>query len=408
MRRFILVVIAIAAVAALVRFADLSILTTAFTDMSSGSLLLLMSFLLLGAIVKSLRFAFYLRAAKLDIRWRDGMSSYLAALSVAALPGGGWLSARLAQEHGHVRMRQAASAMYVSFVGDAIAVSTLAYGILLYAREPAIRFIVPGIGVIFAIFLVTMGRSQRVWDMVSRLLAKKRLTRSWLPQGEDVHARILAVMRARVIAGGVLFSIATTLVSAATLWVLVGGLTFRGISYFEGVTIMALSEATAIVIPVPSGIGVSDTSMAAQLNVLAIGFLRATYVALAYRSMDLLFKTIFGTTVLVLFYNRLLMQILHVRRRAHRAYRVAVQVGQLSFSTPMSVARLLWRLHATSAPVAVAYESRGVPRRRRQAHEEQPPAVNPADFVSGFGIVVPISRRDSDNPGRRRSFHPWE
>lgn len=407
MRRLILVVIAIAAVAALIRFADLSILTTAFMSMSSGSLLLLLGFLLLGAAVKSVRFAFYLRAAKLDIRWRDGMSSYLAALSVAALPGGGWLSARLAQEHGHVRMRQAATAMYVSFVGDAIAVSILAYGILLYAREPAIRFIIPAISVIFAIFLVTMGRSQRVWDMVSRLLAKKRLTRGWLPQGQDVHSRILAVMQPKVIAGGVLFSLVTTLVSAATLWVVVGGLTFRGISYFEGVTIMAMSEATAIVIPVPSGIGVTDTSMAAQLNLLAIGFMRATYVALAYRSVDLLFKTVFGTTVLVLFYNRLLMQILHVRRRARKAYRVAIQVGQWSFNMPMSVARVLWRLHATSVPIAVTYESRGVPQRHRQRHDEQPATVNPEDFVSGFGIVVPMSRRDSEHPGRR-SFHRWD
>jgi uncharacterized membrane protein YbhN (UPF0104 family) len=273
--------------------------------------------------------------------------------------------------------------MYVSFVGDAIAVSILAYGILLYAREPAVRFIIPAISVIFAIFLVTMGRSQKVWDMVSRLLAKKRLTRGWLPQGQDVHSRILAVMQPKVIAGGVLFSLVTTLVSAATLWVVVGGLTFRGISYFEGVTIMAMSEATAIVIPVPSGIGVTDTSMAAQLNLLAIGFLRATYVALAYRSVDLLFKTVFGTTVLILFYNRLLMQILHVRRRARKAYRVAIQVGQRSFNMPMSVARVLWRLHATSAPIVVTYESRGVPQRHRQRHDEQPATVNPEDFVSG-------------------------
>src|SRR5690606_10213180 len=139
----------------------------------------------------------------LDIRWRDGMTSYLASLSVAALPGGGWLSARLAQEHGHVRMRQAASAMYVSLVADAIAISFMAYGILLVAREPAMRFIIPGLGVIFAIFLVVMGRSSKVWDIVSRLLAKKRVTRRFLPQGEDVHTRILAVMRSKVILGGV-------------------------------------------------------------------------------------------------------------------------------------------------------------------------------------------------------------
>jgi putative heme transporter len=395
MRRLILVIIAIAAIAALIRFANLDILTSAFTSMSPGALLIFFGFFLAGAIVKAARFAFYLRSANLDIRWRDGMTSYLAALSVAALPGGGWLSARLAQEHGHVRMRQAASAMYVSLVADAIAVSFMAYGILLYMREPATGFLIPGLGVVVAIFLVIMGRSQRVWDVVSRLLARWRVTRRFLPQGEDIHSRILAVMRAKVISGGVLFSVAATLLSAGMLWTLVNGLTIRGLTLFEGVTIMSLSQAAGIVIPVPAGLGVTDTSMAAQLNALAIGFLRATYIALAYRSIDLLFKTIFGSLVLALFYNRLLMEILHVRRRARKAYRVALKAGRLSISIPMGMARVLWRLHAASAPLAVTYQERGVPQRRRQRHEAAPPGVNPADFVDGFGIVVPVPRSES-------------
>jgi putative heme transporter len=397
MRRLILVIIAIVAIAALIRFANLDILTSAFTSMPPSALLLVFAFFLAGAIVKSMRFAFYLKSANLDIRWRDGMTSYLAALSVAAVPGGGWLSARLAQEHGHVRMRQAASAMYVSLVADAIAISTLAYGILLFAREPAMRFIIPGIGVVVAILLVIMGRSERVWNLVSRLLAKKRVTSRFLPQGADVHSRILAVMRSRVIFGGVLFSFGATLLSAAMLWAMVNGLTIRGLSLFEGVTIMSLSQAAGVVIPVPAGLGVTDTSMAAQLNALAIGFLRATYIALAYRSIDLLFKTVFGTLVLAIFYNRLLMEILHVRRRARKAYRVALQAGRLSFSVPMGIARILWRLHAASAPLAVTYESRGVPQRHREKYGEQPPRVNPADFVDGFGIVAPVPRSETRN-----------
>lgn len=391
MRRFVLVVIAIAAIVALIRYANLDILTSAFTDMPASSLLMLVLFFVLGAIVKAARFAFYLRAAHLDIRWRDGMTSYLAALSVAALPGGGWLSPRLAQEHGHVRMRQAASAMFVSFVADAIAISFLAYGILLVAREPAMRFIIPGFGVVIAIFLVIMGRSERVWNVVSRLLARWRLTRRFLPQGADVHQRILAVMRSRVILGGVAFSLVATVMSALMLWTLVNGLTFQGISIFNGLTVMATSQAAGVVIPVPAGLGITDTSMAAQLNSLAIGFLRATYVALAYRSVDLLFKTALGSVSLVLFYNRLLMEILHVRRRAHRAYRVAVRAGRLSFSVPMGVARLLWRLHAASAPLAVTYEESGVPTRPRRKYGKQPAKEIPADFVDTFGIVVPSS-----------------
>lgn len=404
MRRVILVIIAIAAAVALLQFADLSILTSTFTDMPASSLALLIGFFLLGVLIKSVRFAFYLRAANLDIRWRDGMSSYLAALSVAALPGGGWLSTRLAQEHGHVRMRQAASAMYVSFVCDAIAVSTLAYGVLLVAREPAILFVFPATGMLFAVLLVIIGRSERAWNVVARILAKKRLTRRWLPQGKDVQARIQAVMRTSVIARGTLFSVATTLVSAAMLWALVDGLTFRGLTYFEGVTIMSLAEATAVVIPVPSGIGVTDTSMAAQLNILAIGFLRATYVALAYRSVDLLFKTVFGTTILALFYNRLLLQILHVRRRARRAYRVAIKAGRVSFSIPMGMARFLVRLHAASPPTAVTYQNRGVPR-PPPSFDNKPPKINPVDFVGGHGIVVPIRRRESES---HHAFRPWD
>lgn len=408
MRRLILVIIALAAIAALIRFANLDILTSAFTSMPPGSLLLLVGFFFLGAIIKALRFAFYLKSAHLDIRWRDGMTSYLASMSVAALPGGGWLSARLAQEHGHVRMRQAASAMYVSLVADAIAISTLAYSILLVAREPGVRFIIPGIGVVFAIFLVIMGRSQRVWDLVSRLLARKRMTRRFLPQGEDVHSRILAVMRSRVILGGVLFSFAATLASAATLWTLVNGLTIRGLSVFEGVTIMALSQAAGVVIPVPSGLGVTDTSMAAQLNALAIGFLRATYIALAYRSIDLLFKTVFGTLVLAIFYNRLLMEILHVRRRARKAYRVALQAGRLSFSVPMGMARVLWRLHAASAPLAVTYQNRSIRRPQRGTYGYRPPSANPADFVDGFGIVVPVPRSETRTRDGGRIARHWD
>ncbi len=407
MRRLILFIIAIAAIVALVRYANLDILTSAFADMTVGSIVLLFGFFFLGTIVKATRFAFYLRSANLDIRWRDGITSYMAALSVAALPGGGWLSPRLAQEHGHVRMRQAASAMYVSAVADAIAISFLAYGVLLFAREPAIRFIFPGLGILFAVFMVVMGRSERVWNLVSDLLARRRMTRRFLPQGADVHSRILAVMRGKVILGGVAFSLAATLVSASMFWALVNGLTVRGLTLFEGVTVMSLSQAAGVVIPVPSGLGVTDTSMATQLNALGIGFLRASYVALAYRSIDLLFKTIFGTLMFAIFYNRLLMEILHVRRRARKAYRVALQAGRWSINIPMSIARLLWRLHAASASLAVTYQSRPVPRPHKATYGNHPTGVNPADFVDGFGIIVPVPDSDRFKRGSPVTRH-WD
>ena len=71
--------------------------------------------LLIGSeIVKGLRWAFFLRGADLNIRVVDGLTSYLAAQAASALPGGSALAVRMAEEHGGIRRRQAASGLWLA------------------------------------------------------------------------------------------------------------------------------------------------------------------------------------------------------------------------------------------------------------------------------------------------------
>jgi uncharacterized membrane protein YbhN (UPF0104 family) len=284
-----------------------------------------------GAILKSVRWAFYLRAAKLNISWRDGMTTYLAGMAAGAIPGGSWLPARLAQEHGDIRMRQAASGIFVGFVADMLALAVLAASAIVLIGEPRPRLFIPGAAIALATLLVAMGRSERLWYFVDRLLAKSRFTRGLLPKEADIHQKVSAVMQAPVIARGVAFSLATTGLAIGMLYLLVNGLTFTGISALQAVYVHSFSESAATVIPSPGGIGVIDSSMAGLLNSLSIGWVRATFVVLTIRSIDLLFKTVFGSLMLVIFYNRLLREVLQVQRRAKRVGRGAWRAWRFSW-----------------------------------------------------------------------------
>ncbi|MEX1157386.1 MAG: lysylphosphatidylglycerol synthase transmembrane domain-containing protein, partial [Thermomicrobiales bacterium] len=331
MRRTILILIATAVLAAAIFYVDFSTLWSALAGLTTTTIILLAVLLFGSALLKSVRWAYYLRAAKLDISWRDGMTTYLAGMAAGAIPGGSWLPARLAQEHGNVRMRQAASGIFVGFVADMIALAVLAATTIFLMHEPRPRLLIPGAALGLATLLIAMGRSERLWYFIDRLLARSRFTRSLLPKEADIHEKVSAVMQAPVIARGVGFSLATTTLAIAILYLLVNGLTFTGVTVLQAFYIHSFSESAATVIPSPGGIGVIDSSMAGLLNSLSIGWVRATFVVLTIRSIDLLFKTVFGSLMLLIFYHRLLREVLQFRRRARRVGRGAWRAWRFSW-----------------------------------------------------------------------------
>lgn len=309
-RRLLVLGIGAAAVVAIVRFVNIGTFWSAVSAMPKTSLLGLILLLALNSVVK---------AGRLDIAWRDGMTSYLAGMAATALPGGSLLAPRLAQEHGTVTMHQATPALFVSAAADALAVSSLALLCTFVTDQERGRVSIPLIGLGFAALLILLGRSARLWGWVSRLLARYRWTRKWLPQEADVQRSIAAMLRLSVVAAGTLLSVVTTLLSIAFLVVLVNGLTFRGIRPGEAAGIHTMAETIGIVLPLSFGISIKGASLARMLNTLGIGWVRVVYVMLAMRSLNVLARTMLGSVVLAACYRDLLGSALALRRRTRVA-----------------------------------------------------------------------------------------
>lgn len=318
--RITLILVVFATLIGLALLADFELMVRALEAMPASTLALVIGVFLAGAILKGYRWAFYLRSARLDIRWRDGLTSFLAGMSTSPLPGGSWLAPRLAQEHGPVRMRQAAPALFVSFIVDAITVPSLVLVLLIVTNQPRYSYAIPIIGLTLGLVLMAMGRSSRVWNLVARLLSRTRLTRRWLPKERDIQMSVQALMRPRVLLGGVVFSIAATILSAAFLLLIVNGLVFSDITGEEALWIHSVSEAASIAIPIPGGFGVTDSSIAGMLTQHGIGFRRATFIALALRSFSTGFRVLFGSIVLFVRYDQFLLNALDFRSRTRKVY----------------------------------------------------------------------------------------
>lgn len=347
--RITLILVVFATLVGLALLTDFQLLVRALEAMPAPTLALLIGVFLAGAVLKGFRWAFYLRSARLNIRWRDGATSYLAGMSTSPLPGGSWLAPRLAQEHGEVRMRQAAPALFVSFIVDAITVPSLVLALFIITNQPRYSFAIPATGIVLGLVLLAMGRSSRVWSLVARLLDRTRITRRWLPKERDIQMRVQALMRPRVLLGGIAFSLGATIMSAWFLYVIVNGLVIHHVTVAESLWIHSVSEAASIAIPIPGGFGVTDSSIAGMLAGTGIGLRRATFLALALRSFSTGLRVIFGSIVLFVRYDQFLLNALDIRSRSRKAYRRASTVPGLKQTLAPLVTAIQLRL---SPPIA--------------------------------------------------------
>jgi putative heme transporter len=315
MRRLIIIVLIIAAAIFFYNVADLESMSSAILSMSAESVFILLLLLLANEIVKGLRWAFFLRSSGLEISTFDALTSYLAAQAGTALPGGSLLGARLAQEHGNVKMRQATASLVGQTFSDAFALSVMAVVAIVATSQRNIQLLIPLVTVIGAIFAVQVIRNRRLGDRVVRFVSRFRFTERFAPRVDDFRSFTVTVMYFRILLGGAVYSLGATILSTAILLVLALSLTERGLHPFESLYAHSFSTIARVVLPVPGGYGVSDGSLAGLLNYLGIGLARATFVALAYRTVIMVFRTIFGAIVLVARYPHLLVGQLGVPRR---------------------------------------------------------------------------------------------
>lgn len=272
--------------------------------------LVLTVFILLGfnELLKGTRWVWYLRAARLPIRPFDGLTSYLAAQAASTLPGGSLLSARLAEEHGHGRigLRHTTPPLLVQGIGDLTAVALLAVVGIVVTPRSNYQLLAPLSALLLVGLVLSTIRSPRLGAWLTTVLGRRGFTRRLLPAEEDARHVLLVLTRPPTLLVGISFSIGTSLLAAATIVTLADALTMRGLSPLEGIYAHAMSMLAHLLVPMPNGYGTSDLGLAGSLNLVGIGFARATAVAVTYRAINTGFRTAVGLLVLLTRYHHLL------------------------------------------------------------------------------------------------------
>uniref|UniRef100_A0A7C1K3R2 Flippase-like domain-containing protein n=1 Tax=Thermomicrobium roseum TaxID=500 RepID=A0A7C1K3R2_THERO len=313
-RMLVLLVLAIAFGCAVWAFRDPDVITTTLSRLSPTVAFMLLALLGANELIKGLRWAWYLRAARLPIRLFDGLTSYLAAQAASAVPGGALLSARLAEEHGdgQVRLRHTTPPLLAQGLGDLIAVSLVAATGIALTAQSSLQFTVPVGGVLVAVLAVAAIRSERIASALTQALGKRRLTRRIVPAEEDARRTLLLLCRPHALGPGIAASIFSSLIAVAILLLLADAMTLRGLGPHEALYVHGMTMLAHLLLPIPNGFGTSELSLVGLLNVVGIGFARATAIAVTYRALGLGFRTMVGLLILVLRYHHLLVEL---RRR---------------------------------------------------------------------------------------------
>ena len=312
LKRLIIIAIVIGSAVFFILFTDLESLSSAVFSMPASSLLLLVLLLLSNELLKAARWAYLLRASKLRIRRVDAITSYLASQAASSLPGGSVMSARLAEEHGQIRMYQAISSLVAQIIADFFSPAVLAIIAILLTGQPPLQIIIPIVTILIGFGCVAVVRSSRLAVWITEFLLRWRLTRRFVPEEADFWDHSSLLMKPRIMINTINIGIVSTVISAVTIWIITDALTDRGITFNEALYAHSFSVVARHVIPVPTGIGISDASMAGVLNYIGIGLARATFIALAYRTIGMIFRTFLGLLVLVARYPYLIVSWLRV------------------------------------------------------------------------------------------------
>lgn len=289
-------------------FRDPEMVTGTLERLSPRVVLALLLVLSANEAIKAIRWAWYLRAAQLPLRFRDSITSYLAAQAASALPGGSILSARLAEEHakGRIGLRHTAPPLIAQGLGDVFAVALLALIGIAASPQPNAQLVAPVAALILALLLITIARSERSGTALVGVLRRWRLTRRLVPVEEDARRTLVALLNGRALIPGTMTSIASSLCAVAILIMLANALTVRGLAPLEGLYVHGMSMLAHLFLPVPNGFGTTEISLVGLLNWIGIGFGRATAIAITYRALGIGFRTLIGLAVLLLRYHHLI------------------------------------------------------------------------------------------------------
>jgi len=270
-------------------------------DFSLRSLGIVLLVLLLRELIKAARWSYYLRVAGVPISRSDGAANFLAGQAVGALPLGEVLRARLLREHG-VPAYDVIPVVTMQVACDVVAFALIA---LLGAYRGIIVWWLALLPLALPFVLAALFSSDRIAAAVSRMLQRHRMTARFVSAEDDVRAQTLRLLRPRPLLCGVALSLIVTAASAFVLLTLVDDLSRWTLGFGDAIVAQALSTLAGIVTPVPGGWGVTDGSLGGLLSLFGVGTGIALSVALVYRFLDILFRTLVGMLVLFARYRTL-------------------------------------------------------------------------------------------------------
>src|SRR5215472_12947350 len=203
LRRYLITLVLLAAlIVSAVAFKRVRPVLTIPTIFPRGAIALIIGLLLANEVVKIARWHFFVRAAGVAIRPRDSATSFLAGQTTSVLPGGDLLRVRLAMEH-DVLPRVGLTISFAMWATDMMTLPLLAlagYGKHLVARWALF------LPLLIPVALLALVRSDRFARLVSRTLARFRLTRQYaLSEAEIEHVTHL-MTRPRTVLGGMAYA----------------------------------------------------------------------------------------------------------------------------------------------------------------------------------------------------------
>jgi uncharacterized membrane protein YbhN (UPF0104 family) len=270
-------------------------------DFSPQSLGLVLLTLLLRELLKAVRWSYFLRVADVPIGRTDGGANFLAGQAVGVLPLGEVLRARLLREHG-VPAYAVIPVVTMQVACDVVAFALIA---LLGAYRGIIVWWLALLPLALPFVLAALFSSDRLAAVVGRMLQRHRMTARFVSAEDDVRAQTLRLLRPRPLLCGVGLSMLVTAASAFVLVALVDDLSRWTLGFGDSLVAYALSTLAGIVTLVPGGWGVTDGSLGGLLSLFGVGAGVALSVALVYRFLDILFRTLLGMLVLFARYRTL-------------------------------------------------------------------------------------------------------
>lgn len=274
---------------------------TLLADFSPRSLAIVLGVFLVRELIKAARWSYYLRAAGVKIGAVDGATNFLAGAAVGVLPLGEVLRARLLREHG-VPAYEVIPVVTMQLTCDVVAFALIA---LVGAYRGIIVWWVAVLPLLLPVALAAVFSSERLAAALGRMLRRHRATARFVPVEDDVRAHTLRLLRPRPLLCGVALSLVVTAASGFILFTLVDDLSRAMLGWSDAIVANALSTLAGIVSFVPGGWGVADGSLSGLLNVFGVGAGMAFSVALVYRFLDTLFRTLVGMIALFVRYRTL-------------------------------------------------------------------------------------------------------